>query len=91
MDNLHMCSVLNQKATSLFIFIDMTTGPTIKELNTSMILKAKLPQQPITITYASAILLLDNFHICMVHDKILIATQPIYILSPTINMSMHIK
>ena len=44
MDNLHMCSVLNQKAISLFIFIDMTTGPTIKELNTSMILKATLSQ-----------------------------------------------
>ena len=40
MDDLHMCSV----STSLFIFIDMTTGPTIKELNTSMILEAKLPQ-----------------------------------------------
>ena len=33
MDDL-MCSVLNQKPASLFIFIHMITGPTIKELNT---------------------------------------------------------
>ena len=44
MDDLHMCIVLNQKATILFIFIDVTTGSSIKELNTSMILKATLPQ-----------------------------------------------